>query len=69
MAAIFKAMKVGLDVPVSGIVASTCLQFMVESHPMNGQVSFFLLLFLKIFIYLFYLDALGLSCGRWDLAP
>ena len=54
MAAIFKAMKVGLDVPVSGIVASTCLQFMVESHPMNGQVSFFFIIIFKN-IYLFIL--------------
>ena len=36
---------------------------------MCGQVLFFLLLLSKIFIYLFYLVALGLSCGRWDLAP
>ena len=27
----------------------------------------FSLLLLKIFIYLFYLDALGLSCGMWGL--
>ena len=66
--AIFKAMPVGSDVPVSSIVASTCLQLTVESHHTCGQVSlFFSLLLLKIFIYLFYLDALGLSCGMWGL--
>ena len=30
---------------------------------------FFSPLLLKIFMYLFYLDALGLSCGMWDLVP
>lgn len=53
-AAIFKAMPVGSDVPVSSIVAGTCLQFTVESYLMCGQVLFFFIITFKN-IYLFVL--------------